>query len=490
MSGPAATAAHLAGRRGYACPFGGGRWLSDGSGGRRRRAAGFAVSATRLGLPDAGLISYAEMGRQLTSAASIPIIGDGDTGYGNAVSVKRTVRGYALAGFAGILIEDQVSPKACGHTQGRRVVPREEATMRIRAAADARVEGAFDIVIVARTDARQAVSLAEALARVQGFAEAGADVLFVDALTSEEEMRAFCNILPDIPKMANMLEGGGCTPILSPDQLASIGFKLIAYPLSLLGVSMRAMQDALAALKSGRLPPPAVLPTFEEIKSVVGFPEYYADAQRYATESHREKSSEQRFSQSSRLVERKREASSEEAAESSIGRPGAASHPTEHEMGPSGMNVIRKSDNERQLNPPQETLGTCEGSLLDTSTEAYFSPDTKERIESLGSPNLTSRADFVGLQLMKLRLRISGRNGITKFNARVPVHSLLACYLPHLTQAGFLIGMAQKISEVDGLDLKDMLSKALSTSNTSRGNPVLEIQSRNGDCIQIFLESQ
>eukprot|EP00850_Spirogloea_muscicola_P021459 SM000250S08717 [mRNA] locus=s250:98011:103891:+ [translate_table: standard] len=516
MSGlAAATAAHLAGRHGCACSL---RRRPLAFRRRCRRAAGFAVSATRLGLPDAGLISYAEMvdqaslqphrlraphlpaawaqalclagphasakrhwtlrrrgqGRQLTSAASIPIIGDGDTGYGNAVNVKKTVRGYALAGFAGILIEDQVSPKACGHTQGRKVVPREEATMRIRAAADAREEGAFDIVIVARTDARQAISLAEALARVQGFAEAGADVLFIDALTTEDEMRAFCKILPDIPKMANMLEGGGCTPILSPDQLASIGFKLVAYPLSLLGVSIRAMQDALAALNSGRMPPPAVLPTFEEIKSVVGFPEYYADAQRYATESN--ESSEQRVSQSSRLVERKREASWEEAMESS--RPGAASHPTEHKMGPSGMNITRKSDNEQQRNLLKATLSTREGSLLDSLTGEYLPPDTKEQINPLKSPNYTSHADGVGLQLMKLRLRISGRNGITKLDAR---------YL-HLTQAGFLNGVAQIISEVDGLDLKDMLSKATSTFNTSSGDPILETQSRNDDCIQIFLE--
>eukprot|EP00245_Coleochaete_scutata_P017349 TRINITY_DN8485_c0_g1_i1.p1 TRINITY_DN8485_c0_g1~~TRINITY_DN8485_c0_g1_i1.p1 ORF type:complete len:518 (+),score=94.12 TRINITY_DN8485_c0_g1_i1:80-1633(+) len=248
--------------------------------------SGFAVSAARLGLPDTGLISYGEMveqGRLIANAVSIPVIGDGDNGYGNAMNVKRTVQGYAQAGFAGILIEDQVSPKACGHTAGRKVLSREEAIMKIKAAVDARNEGPYDILIVARTDARQAISFEEALWRARAFAEAGADVLFVDALASKQEMIDFCQVAPSLPKMANMLEGGGRTPILSPDELATIGFKIVAYPLSLIGVSIRAMKDALSALKSGRLPPPSQLPSFEEVKAVVGFPEYYVDEAKYAT---------------------------------------------------------------------------------------------------------------------------------------------------------------------------------------------------------------
>eukprot|EP01018_Ginkgo_biloba_P032836 Gb_35353 [translate_table: standard] len=246
--------------------------------------SGFSVSATRLALPDAGLISYGEMidqGSQITGAVSIPVIGDGDTGYGNALNVKRTVKGYIRAGFAGILLEDQVSPKACGHTRGRKVVSREEAIMHIKAAVDARKESSSDIVIIARTDARQAVSLEESLWRVQAFADAGADVLFIDALASREEMQAFCNISPQVPKLANMLEGGGKTPLLSPIELEEIGFKIVCYPLSLLGVSIRAMQDALSSLKSGRIPPPASLPSFEEIKEVIGFNDYYEEEKHY-----------------------------------------------------------------------------------------------------------------------------------------------------------------------------------------------------------------
>jgi 2-methylisocitrate lyase-like PEP mutase family enzyme len=169
--------------------------------------SGFAVSTVRLAAPDAGLISYGEMveqGRCITAAVSIPVIGDGDTGYGNALNVKRTVKGYIQAGFAGILLEDQVTPKACGHTPGRQVIPREEAVTKIRAAIDARNESGSDIVIVARTDARQAVSLNEALWRVRAFADAGADVLFIDALASVEEMSSFCRVAPRVPKMVTV----------------------------------------------------------------------------------------------------------------------------------------------------------------------------------------------------------------------------------------------------------------------------------------------
>ncbi|KAH7663934.1 Isocitrate lyase protein [Dioscorea alata] len=207
--------------------------------------SGFSISAARLGLPDVGLISYGEMldqGYNITQAVSIPVIGDVDNGYGNEMNVKRTVKGFIQAGFAGILLEDQVSPKACGHTRGRKVVSREEAVMRIKAALDAREESGSDIVIIARTDSRQAISLEEALWRSRAFADVGADALFIDALATVEEMKAFCEIAPQLPKMANMLEGGGKTPILSPTELEEIGFKLACYPLSLIGVSIRAME--------------------------------------------------------------------------------------------------------------------------------------------------------------------------------------------------------------------------------------------------------
>ncbi|XP_062108097.1 uncharacterized protein LOC133818975 isoform X3 [Humulus lupulus] len=250
--------------------------------------SGFSISSARLGMPDTGLISYGEIveqGRLITDAVSIPVIGDADTGYGNAMNVKRTVKGYIKAGFAGIMIEDQVLPKACGHTRGRKVVSREEAVMRIKAAVDAREESGSDIVIVARSDARQAVSFEESLWRTRAFADAGADVLFIDALASIEEMKAFCETAPQIPKLANMLEGGGKTPILTPSELEDIGYKLVVYPLSLLGVSIKAMQDALIGIKNGHVPPLGTMPSFEEIKEIVGFNRYYEEEKRYATSS-------------------------------------------------------------------------------------------------------------------------------------------------------------------------------------------------------------
>ena len=245
--------------------------------------SGFAVAAARLGLPDTGLISYGEMveqGRNICSRVSIPVIGDGDTGYGNAVNVKRTVAGYCQAGFAGVMIEDQVAPKRCGHTRGKQVVQRHEAIARIRAAVDARNE-AGDLIILARTDARATHSLDEALWRARAFADLGADIVFVEAPRSEEEMRRFCREVPG-PKLANMLEQGA-TPLLPPERLEELGYKIATYPLTLLSSSIRAMQEALVTLKNGRHP--ERLLAFDELKTVVGFDDYYREEERYAAPS-------------------------------------------------------------------------------------------------------------------------------------------------------------------------------------------------------------
>jgi 2-methylisocitrate lyase-like PEP mutase family enzyme len=241
--------------------------------------SGFAVSAARAALPDTGLLSYGEMaaqGREICAAVSIPVIGDADTGYGNAVNVKRTVRGYAAAGFACAMIEDQLWPKRCGHTKGKQVVSRSEALTRIRAAADARDEGA-DILIMARTDARATLGLDEALSRAYGFVEAGADVVFVEAPESEAEMARVCAEVPG-HHLANMVEGGR-TPVLPPDRLAGLGFKIAAYPLTLLSAAARAMRDALSELAAGRKPDRLL--DFQALQQLVGFPDYDAEARRY-----------------------------------------------------------------------------------------------------------------------------------------------------------------------------------------------------------------
>ncbi|XP_010515447.1 PREDICTED: uncharacterized protein LOC104791295 isoform X2 [Camelina sativa] len=247
--------------------------------------SGFSISVARLGLPDKGLISYGEMldqSQQITQSVTIPVIGDGGNGYGNAMNVKRTVKGYIKAGFAGIIINDQV---CSGDTvsERRRVVSREEAVMRIKSAVDARRECDSDIVIVAQTDSREAISLEESLVRARAFTDAGADVLAIDSLVSREEMKAFCNVYPLVPKLASMLESGGKVPILNPLELEEIGYKLVAYPLSLIGVSLQAMQDALLAIKGGRIPPPGSMASLGEIDEILGFDTYQEEERRYAT---------------------------------------------------------------------------------------------------------------------------------------------------------------------------------------------------------------
>ena len=254
--------------------------LVERAGFRLTFMSGFAVSAVRLGLPDTGLISYGEMldqGRSLCDAVTIPVIGDADTGYGNAVNVKRTVRGYARAGFACAMIEDQLAPKRCGHTRGKEVVPRSEALARVRAALDARDEGA-GILVMARTDARATLGLEEAIWRGRAFAELGADLIFVEAPLDERELERVAREIP-APKMVNLVEGGD-TPLLPVARLEALGFAIAARPLTLLAAAARAMEQALAALREGR--EPAGLLPFAELRERVGFPAYDAERLRYA----------------------------------------------------------------------------------------------------------------------------------------------------------------------------------------------------------------
>ncbi len=244
--------------------------------------SGFAVSATRLGLPDTGLISYAEMrdqGRDVCAAVSIPVIGDADTGYGNAMNVRRTLEGYARAGFACAMIEDQLAPKRCGHTRGKQVVGRGEALARIRAAVDARDEGA-GILVMARTDARATHGLDEALWRARAFEDLGADVVFVEAPADEAEMERVCKSTA-APQMANMVEGGD-TPVLSASRLEALGYRIAAYPLTLLSAAIRAMEDALGALARGETP--RGLLEFAALRERVGFDAYDAARAAYSVD--------------------------------------------------------------------------------------------------------------------------------------------------------------------------------------------------------------
>jgi len=251
--------------------------------------SGFSTAAAQLGLPDTGLATYEDFlhaGRNICATVTVPVIGDGDTGFGNAINLKRTVKGYARAGFAGIMLEDQVSPKRCGHVAGKQVVGRDEALARVRAAVDARNElQDEDILIMARTDAR-IVSLDEAIARCQAFHALGADITFLEAPETEAEMERYCREVRG-PKLANMLEHGR-TPILSHERLQAMGYAIAAYPLTLLSASIKAQLNVLESLKHGGTDHlPAILP-FEDVKRHVGFPEYLAEERRYALPSPKE----------------------------------------------------------------------------------------------------------------------------------------------------------------------------------------------------------
>jgi 2-methylisocitrate lyase-like PEP mutase family enzyme len=243
--------------------------------------SGFSVSAARLGEPDTGLISFGEMLDSLRSVTGampdVALLADGDTGYGNALNVQRTVREYAKAGAACVMIEDQLAPKKSGHTRGKQVVGRAEARMRIRAGVDARRD--HDILIMARTDARAVNGFDDALARCHDFVDEGADIIFLEAPESTDEMRRFCAEIPR-PTMANMIDGGK-TPILPPDELEAVGYRIAAYPLVLLSAAIAAMNQALAALRrGGNAPRPPEL-TFEQLQAAVGFPPYWEAEQRY-----------------------------------------------------------------------------------------------------------------------------------------------------------------------------------------------------------------
>jgi len=243
--------------------------------------SGFAASASRIGAPDLGLMSYGEVvdqARNICDAIKIPVIGDGDTGYGNAMNVRRTVAGFSRAGCAAVMIEDQVAPKRCGHTPGKEVVGREEAFDRIKAAVDARQDD--DILILARTDARHQHGLGEAIDRAAKFHELGADILFVEAPKTVEEMRRVCEELPG-PKMANIVEGGE-TPNLTHEEIRDIGYAIAAYPLTLMAAAMQAMMNALYALRDDT-DRSGMLMDFKELRDRIGFNEYYTTSTAYET---------------------------------------------------------------------------------------------------------------------------------------------------------------------------------------------------------------
>lgn len=192
---------------------------------------GSGSSASMLGLPDMGFTTVSEMAthaRNLVMAVDVPVFVDADSGYGNALNMRRTQREFELAGVAGMHIEDQVTPKRCGHLEGKRVIPMEEMVGKIRAAVEARVDPDFQII--ARTDARECIGMDEAIRRANAYADAGADCIFFEAPLSPDEMRHVrANV--KAPLLANMVEGGK-TPWLTAPELEQLGYELVIYPLS------------------------------------------------------------------------------------------------------------------------------------------------------------------------------------------------------------------------------------------------------------------
>jgi 2-methylisocitrate lyase-like PEP mutase family enzyme len=244
--------------------------------------SGYGIAATRLGLPDVGLATGSEMVDTIRTICGavpgFPLIADGDQGYGTSMNVRRTTLEYARAGVAAIMLEDQISPKRCGHFGEKQVISREEARLKIRSAIDMRREYDLDILIMARTDALATHGFEEALTRVLEFEEEGADILFIEALETEEQMRTFCRSVKQIT-FANNFRGGR-TPYLSRSTLTDIGFKVVTDP-TLLFTATYAMQSHLKALATEQGEPLPLSTPFREMSEILNLPEYTKIAERY-----------------------------------------------------------------------------------------------------------------------------------------------------------------------------------------------------------------
>jgi methylisocitrate lyase len=262
-----ALSARLAERAGFAAMF----------------TTGFGFSASVLGQPDFGLLTMSETMdrvRHVVNAVAVPVVADMDTGYGNPLNVARTVRECVAAGAGGIILEDQEWPKKCGHFEGKRVIAAEDHAAKIRAAADAR--DGDDLVIIARTDARAPLGLDEAIRRGRMYRDAGADVVFVEAPQSIDELRAVKAAIPDAPLFANMVEGGR-TPLLTSAELQGLGYKMVVYPLSALFAATKAIEAVYAELFATKTTAGLAdrLAGFHEFEEIVGVPELRALEERY-----------------------------------------------------------------------------------------------------------------------------------------------------------------------------------------------------------------
>lgn len=248
---------------------------------------GFGTAASVLGQPDVGLLTMSEMVSRAAALAAVtgdvPLIADADTGYGNPINVRRTIREYERAGVAALHIEDQVWPKKCGHMEGKQVIPMDEMAQKVRAAVEARQDP--DFVIIARTDANAVYGLEDALRRGKAYQEAGADVIFIEAPRSVEELQAIKQALPDIPLLFNWADTAK-TPPLPLDQIRALGYTLVIFPVSLLFAATHAMLQLLDVFKQGQIPVEYAdhMVTFAQFTQQIGLPEIQALERRYGVQ--------------------------------------------------------------------------------------------------------------------------------------------------------------------------------------------------------------
>jgi 2,3-dimethylmalate lyase len=244
---------------------------------------GFGTTASLIGRPDVGLLSGSEMVdnvRRIVAAVDVPVIADADTGYGNAVNVVRTVQLYEQAGVAGLHLEDQVMPKRCGHMSGKAVIDADEMVGKVRAAVAARQDP--DLVVIARTDAAAVHGLDDAIDRARRYAEAGADALFVEAPTSQEEIERVARELRGVaPLVFNWVEGGR-TPPIPLQRIAELGFAMVLYPVGTLLAATAGIRSLLATLRADGVPPLAGLPSFGEFTDLIGLPEVQQLQERFS----------------------------------------------------------------------------------------------------------------------------------------------------------------------------------------------------------------
>ena len=244
---------------------------------------GYALVGSRYGIPDIGLAAFGEISagiRDIMGATKLPILVDCDTGYGDVKNVTYTIQGYERMGVSAIFMEDQVAPKRCGHMAGKDVIPAAEMVNKIRAAAGAR--SSRDFYIIARTDARAVHGLDDALRRGEMYLEAGADGLFIEAPQTVEELAKVGRTFQGVGQFANMVEGGGQTPVLPPDELQRLGFNMVAYPTTLIFRVARTVEKALAAMKAGKPADTSQLVDFAGFKDITGFADWTQVEESYA----------------------------------------------------------------------------------------------------------------------------------------------------------------------------------------------------------------